>query len=220
MFKELIENIKKLSRTPVVVDPSRFDDPVATTTSWTPAKSGGANFCTHKLVKVAPHRMEFRASFGAKLFYLIFLLVGIGLVIGFSYKLISQETVILSIDTILPLLIGCVFAIVGGCLLYFGTMPIVFDKNSSHFWKGRRDPDIVFNKDSIKVWTQLEQIHALQLISEYCHSNKSSYYSYELNLVLEDGERINVVDHGKLKKICDDADTLSNFLERPVWNAT
>jgi hypothetical protein len=126
----------------------------------------------------------------------------------------------LSLATILPFLIGSVFAIAGGCLYYFGTKPIVFDKHSGCFWKGRKNPDLVFNKDSIKVWTQLEQIHALQLIAEHCSSNKCSYYSYELNLVLKDGERINVVDHGNLNKIRDDANTLSKFLGKPVWNAT
>ncbi|MDP6491172.1 MAG: hypothetical protein QGG69_05335 [Kiritimatiellia bacterium] len=58
-----------------------------------------------------------------------------------------------------------------------------------------------------------------QLLSEYCRSDKSSYYSYELNLVLQDGSRINVVDHGNKTKLREDAATLSEFLGRPVWDA-
>ncbi len=50
--------------------------------------------------------------------------------------------------------------------------------------------------------------------------NKSSYYSYELNLVLDDGSRINVVDHGNLDRLRGDAQTLSRFLDKPVWDAT
>ncbi len=49
--------------------------------------------------------------------------------------------------------------------------------------------------------------------------NKSSYYSYELNLVLNDGSRINVVDHGNLKRLRSDTQTLSQFLGKPVWDA-
>lgn len=219
MLKKFLESIQKLTRTQTQVDPSKFEDPIAETTKWAPLKQGGANFCTHKLVDVALHRIEFRASFGAKLFFLAFLLIGLGVTIGFSYKLISQDTITFSLDTIFPLLVGLIFAVAGGSLYYFGTKPIVFDKNSGHFWKGRIDPNVAFNKDSVKVWTRLEQIHALQLISEYCSGSKSSYYSYELNLVLNDGERINVVDHGKLNKIQDDANRVSGFLEKPVWNA-
>ena len=50
--------------------------------------------------------------------------------------------------------------------------------------------------------------------------NKNSYYSYELNLVLEDGSRVNVVDQGNLKRLRSDAQTLSRFLDKPVWDAT
>ncbi len=62
-------------------------------------------------------------------------------------------------------------------------------------------------------------MHALQLISEYV-SGKSSYYSYELNLVLDDGSRINVVDHGNLAAIREDAGKLALFLAKPLWDAT
>jgi hypothetical protein len=41
--------------------------------------------------------------------------------------------------------------------------------------------------------------------------------SYELNLVLKDGRRINVVDHGGADKIRTDAATLADFLGVPVW---
>ena len=50
--------------------------------------------------------------------------------------------------------------------------------------------------------------------------SKSSYTSYELNLVLDDGSRINVVDHGNLDRLRGDATTLSRFLSKPVWDAT
>ena len=118
------------------------------------------------------------------------------------------------------ILIGGVFATVGGCLLYFGTKPIVFDKVRGVFWKGRKKPGEVFDRRSLKNFTGLEVVHALQIISEYCRGSKSSYYSYELNLVLKDGKRINVVDHGSIRKLREDAEILSKFLSIPVWDAT
>ena len=63
-------------------------------------------------------------------------------------------------------------------------------------------------------------IAALDKYFDHVLIHTGQNYNYELNLVLKDGERINVVDHGNLKKIQDDANTLSNFLGKPVWDAT
>ena len=82
--------MNKLNKTSVAVDPLTFNDPVAEKTSWGPAKRGGASFCAHKLVEKAHYRIEFPLVFGAILFYLAFLLTGLGVLIGFSFKSISQ----------------------------------------------------------------------------------------------------------------------------------
>ena len=42
--------------------------------------------------------------------------------------------------------------------------------------------------------------------------------SYELNLVLQDGERLNVVDHGSFDVLREDAAKLGEFLGVPVWD--
>ena len=218
MFKKLEEKMKRMVSDHVSFDPSSIDDPVAMQTEWTPAKGGGANFRTHKLVTVSANRMEFRASIGAKLFYLIFLLAGMGILIGGSFSKFSSEAPSFDMETFIFLFLGLVFVSVGGSMLYFGTAPIVFDKRKGFFWKGRKAPDQVLNKSSLKHFAHLEQIHALQLVSEYCRGNKSSYYSYELNLVLGNGQRINVVDHGNQNKLRGDATSLSSFLEKPIWD--
>lgn len=219
MFKKLMEKMKNMADDRVSFDPLSLDDPIAMQTDWTPAKSGGANFRTHKLVVVNSDCREFRASIGAKLFYLIFLLAGIGVLIGFYLFKLSSDGFSFKMDTIMPLLFGLIFAGVGGSMLYFCTAPIVFDKRKGFFWKGWKNPDEVFDKNALKHFAKLDQIHALQLISEYCRGDKSSYYSYELNIVLEDGKRINVVDHGNQSKLRDDATTLSEFLGKPIWDA-
>ncbi len=87
-------------------------------------------------------------------------------------------------------------------------------------WKGRQPPDQVFDPSTLKHCTPLSRIHALQLIAERCHGKNQSYYSYELNLVLDDGQRINVVDHGNCNALREDARALAAFLGKPVWDAT
>ena len=65
----------------------------------------------------------------------------------------------------------------------------------------------------------MENIRAIQLIREYVRGNRNSYYSYELNLVCSSGDRINIVDHGSLRAIREDAEILANYLSLPVWDA-
>ena len=218
MLKKLSNRLKGLANKDVRIDPSKFADPVAMDTEWGPLRQGGANFQTHRLIRVDRFRMEFRASMVAKLFSMIFLIVGLGITIGFSRQHFPDGRFSHSVHNLLPTSMGLLFAIAGGVLLYTITAPIVFDKQSEFFWKGRKTPRDTFDKKSLKKFAEFGEIHALQLISEHCRGNKSSYYSYELNLVLKDGKRINVVDHGNYDKLCEDAETLSQFLERPVWN--
>lgn len=202
-----------------VFDPSQLGDDVAMRTTWTPEKGGGANFRTHKLVEVRPYRLEFRATTGARLFYMVFILMGIGVFIGFSFKKATSIEFSFDMSMMISLALCLIFTGAGGFMLYFGTSPIVFDKTKGAFWKGRKSPDEVFDRRDIKDFAQFDRIHALQLISEYVRGSKSSYHSYEMNLVLENGHRINIVDHGDKDRLREDAKTLSAFLERPVWDA-
>jgi hypothetical protein len=220
MFKDLIEKLKKLSRERVSFDPSRFDDPIAAKTEWSPAKGGGASFKTHNLVRVNSNRFIFRSSIGARIFYSVFLLIGLGCAFGFSYSRIMEGTFDYSMNSLFPILFGSIFTLAGGLMLFFGTKPIVFENGSGYFWKGRKNPQFRNNANDSKNSTKLSEIHALQIIKEYVRGDKTSYHSYEINLVLNDASRINVVDHGKLKQIREDAEKLSQFLRKPVWDAT
>lgn len=76
---------------------------------------------------------------------------------------------------------------------------------------------MVVNIDDIKTIVKLDEIFGIQVIKEYIESkdskgHKSSYYSYEINLVLMSGKRLNVVDYGNAKSILEDASQLSKFL--------
>lgn len=218
MFKQLAASLKSLTKGRPKFDPATIEDPVATLTAWEPLKKGGSNFCTHKLVSPRSDRIEFQVTTAAKAFYMIFVLLGVGVVIGATIAQLKSGRFALRIETLLPLFFGTMFFAVGTVLLRQAMTPIVFDQTKGFFWKGRKAPDEVFNIDKIKDIACWEEIYALQLISEYCSSDKSSYYSYEMNLVLQNGERFNVVDHGNKSRIREDAMTLAAFLNVPVWD--
>jgi hypothetical protein len=158
------------------------------------------------------------------------LLTGFGLVIG---GIVLAVRGVGGLGFPIVMLIGG--SILGGggvWLYYFMNKPIVFDKDSGYFWKGRKDPQQALMPEMSKDFVRLKDIHAIQLLSEECmmigrsgsgsgtREVKIPFYSYEINLVLEDGSRMNVIDQGNLNRIRADAKTLAQFLEVPLWDAT
>ena len=220
MLNKLIDKLKEIVGSIERFDPSRFNDPIAEQTGWGPVKDGGTNFRTHKLSKTSEWQINFKPTIGAILFASIFLIIGLS-VIGFSIITnLRGEWYIRAFF----FLFGLIFASVGGGLIYKYTSPITFDKQSGAFWKGRKSPAQMDNTEKIKECVWISNIHALQIISEYCSSSSSngssrSYRSYELNLVMNDAKRINVIDHGNYAKLRKDAETLADFLGIPLWDS-
>lgn len=199
-------------------DPSVFEDPIAQATEWTPCQSGGASFGTHTIVREGFDRLLFTMTIGAKLFVLIFAIAGIAISV-----LTLRETLTENHDpkAWLGVLIGLIFMAVSGGLYRGMARPIVFDKTRGYYWKGYKAPHTVMRPETLKEAVPLEQIYALQLISERITSNSKSgshtYLSYEINLVLIDGTRHCVVDHGNHSLITEQAQQLKEFLGVPLW---
>ena len=195
------------------------DDPVAQKTGWSPEKAGGANFRIHRLESLGATRMEFRMTLGAKLFCWLFIGMGVGVpLIIISRAMQEPHTEPSSLLFVAS--VGIVFAVIGFTMQYLMGRARVFDKASGRFWRGAKEPDRTRPRGEGDSCLALDHIYALQLLPEFVHGNKSSYYSYELNLVLGDGRRVNVTDHGSLRTLRDDARTLARFLGVPVWDAT
>lgn len=200
----------------------QVDDPLAGQIDWSPLARGGANFRTHQLVRINPSRLQFRATLGSMLFGLVF--VGFGvlallLTLGDLGRLAEGEEGA-GLVLLFPALFGLVFLGAGLGLMWHFRKPITFDLANGFFWKGRKDPSLALPAEQTLHATRLSDVHALQIVSEYCTGQKrSSYYSYELNLVLHDGSRVNVIDHGKADHIRDEARQIAELLKVPVWDA-
>jgi hypothetical protein len=183
------------------------DEPVAKRTRWDPLVGGGASFRTRDLVIVNPERVEFPASLGTKLFGGVFAALGLA---GFVTGIVARHWA--------PPLFGLAFTALGGGLLYSGTAPVVFDKRAGTFRRGRTTARAALSRIAPAQHAPLDDIHALQILGERVSGTDGSYDSYELNLVLRDGRRVNVVDHGDYDTLRRDAETLSRFLGRPLWD--
>jgi len=193
----LLDALKAMSRPRSVrpVDPSRFQDPLASQVPWTPLVPGGANFRTHALESSAPGTLRYRKSGGYVLFGLIFLTVGLAVT---GVGLVMSEW--------MPTLFGLPFAAIGVFVLLPRTLQ--FDGDTRQF-TGRKGA-LAFSA-----------IHAVQLLEEVVTSSDSAdYSSFELNLVLSGGERVNVVDHSDIATLRDEAQRIASLVGCKVWDAT
>ena len=180
-----------------LLDLTSFGDELAFKTSWKPLVGGGTNFCTHRLQKststFAGDLLSFKTTIAAMLFSAFVIVLGICFFASWA---------------------GDPWAILALLFSGFGIW---------QFWNMQREQS-VFDRSSRRLTKRgktynLHQVSAIQLIREHCSGNDSSYYSYELNLICSDGERINIVDHGSLHAIRKDAEVLADYLSIPVWDA-
>lgn len=205
---------------PEPFDPSQFQDPVATTTDWTPLQRSGANFCTRVLRRRGARRMDFRSSWSARLFSAVFLATGLAIPYFFGGRLRFFPHVQLRPEEYAVLGFSAVFLGVGLISLAAFVRPIVFDQANGFFWKGfLRRPHGLMRESELPQSARLEEVHALQILSRLRRGEDRSYLCYELNLVLHDGSRRHVVAHGRGKRLRADAAALSEFLAVPVWDA-
>ena len=221
LMKPLMNQLKALAetlqRSAVPFDPSLFGDPVAERTSWTPAAGGGTNVGTHWLKQTSPHRLTFAASVSARLFAGSFIAIGLTVMVG---ALLATGAGMPADGLAFGILFGGLFAIMGVVAWRGMCSPRVFDKRMGVFFKGSRPPARVGRAELSDDHVPLAEVYALQIIRERVSGKKTSFYSYELNLVLKDAARVNVVDHSKVVRLRQEADELADFLGVPVWDAS
>ena len=220
MLEQLKALAKQLIRTAEPTDPTVFDDPLAERTEWTPAAKGGTNIGTHALKHVNPQKIVFSATWGARLFTGIFILVGFAVPSAAGVSYVQGGAGMDPVGLGVTILFGAVFALAGLFARSKMCSPRTFDQRLGSFWKGRRMPAEVGSQQVTDDHVPLKEIHAVQLLKEYISSDNGGYYSYELNLVLKDASRVNVVDHGKIARLRRDAAEVAGLLGVSVWDAS
>lgn len=162
-------------------------------------------------------RIEYKASAWTKFYGSVSVLTGVGMIF---FILNSEES-----KSILFKIIVLISVCWGIYSLYISSAPMVFDKIKGVFFKGRSEIRGFETNQIESSYIKLKEIYAIQLLSEYVlgssgfnYSDEGPYNSYELNLVLKNGRRINVIEHGDGFQVLADAKKLSLFLGVPVWN--
>jgi hypothetical protein len=210
-------------------DASRFNDPIAMRTGFT-HNFDSLDTSYRKLVEVSGNRAEFRASGMAKLLGFFFCLAGILLAIH-----LYNDRSVHGWALVVPSLFALLFVYGGYMLFRRAEVPALFDKTTGYFSKQRMTTTGI-ESDSKGYIAKLTDIHAIQLISFFVNDNvgKLDLWYLELNLVLNDCSRMNVVRYTPYTRdlnypdsfcnstadaLRDDAQALSSFLGKPVWDA-
>lgn len=195
----------------------KTDDPIALKTSWEPTNPGGANFKTQQLT-VTKNRIIIEKTYGTIVLSLIFILIGIPSLIYGSRYYYSKGMVW---EGVFAFVIGIIFTICGILVLKF-FKKTTFDLIAGVYYRGKKYDK--FNSVDRSIQGLLSDIYAIQLIYEILRSGSTkvsnTYKSYEMNLVFKDGERLNIMDHGKQEDTDAAAIKLGEFLQVPVWKAS
>lgn len=189
--------------------------PIASKTAWSPLVPGGTVHKTHDIRVLSKTRAIFSTTAQSRLFSFFVIAIGLsGLGLGL-FRMFEMAT---PFNSALTLLVGTMFTAAGLWMYKSGERSIIFDKSVGAFWAGKQ-PTASKLKTASDKWCKLEDIAGIQVISEQIGWEKFDMVSYELNLVLKDSRRLNVVDHGNLRQVKSDAIRLSKFLQVPVWDA-
>ena len=218
-MKKWLEKMKTKAEQAMAVESvdvahDRFNDEFSREVDWSPLKPGGSSFGTHYLItpESGGRTLMFKATKGGLVFGLVFLIIGLAILGFMLWQIVTGQSFQL---LWVGLLIGLPFAVAGFFLMRWLTKPRVFDLVSRDYYAGFKKPDREQDK-----CIDLNRVKALQLITEKVRSSKSRYNSYELNLILKDGSRVSVVDHGNYEQMLLDAEQLAKALHVPLWDNT
>ena len=182
-------------------------DAIGQNISWSAVKGSGSNFLSERLRKTA-FGYKITSSSYLKFVAWSFLLMGLNYVVWsyIEFFEFSKEPLTFMHGGKMFFMYGGPFVLIGVFLLFsFGAKAFLNSQKRKVLVDGEIIP--------------FQQVYALQVLSKFIQGNKSGgYYCYEVNLVTQNGERHNLLNHGDKEYLLSDMVKISRFLKVPVWN--
>jgi len=184
--------------------------------SWEYITDSGKKIRTHELHKYGEERWLFAPIQLFKIGGIVFGIIGLGLLTTSAVIAILYPEK----DYSAYLIVGIVALLATAYLLFVvSKRAYVFDFRQGYFWIG--DPKYqygVSNPDKAYALTPLSDIVAIQILThEITDSDShSSYWTYELNLVTKNRQRINVIDYYEFDNVHHMARELIHKIEVPI----
>ncbi len=203
----------------------KFDDPIAQQAQWHHLNKGSGSSSQDRKLTVAGERLRIVPTLGGMTIPLLGAAGGLALVwiaLDNYFHIISSGGEPISTTAFVFLFVFGILIMGPAFLVLRPREVLTFDKSAGYFWRGRNKP--AGDPDNANLF-RLDSIAALQIPPKkhvhFRNNNRDrSFFSYELNLILDDNERINLMDHGDRADIYSDANKLSKYLGVPVFNAS
>lgn len=186
---------------------------------WTPVAKRAASFKTQRLKRQRDGSVAVQTTLGLSLFSLITLLAGLGIMLAAILPALMLDGA-LKMTALIPLVVGGLF--IRGSIDDVRPKDLaIFDTSRMEYRMAGEDtqesaPPVPFS-----------QIQGLQLLKDFHQGSRfiragrkhsDRFTSFELNLVTEQNDRINVLSHGDLPSIIIDAKGLAERLDVPIWH--
>lgn len=203
-----------------------IDDEIVKNSSFIPLKRGWTNIKSHDLIIDNNWNYLFQVKwFFPILFLIMFSIPLIATSIIIASDFITKKT--LSWDMIWDffgqIIFSFIFLAPAWILFYFLYRSYIFDFQNGYFYDTRLAKKLfeLLHQEKYKnKIIPISEIYAIQIISERVHGKNTTYTSYELNMILKDSRRVNVIDHGNIEEIRKNADELANKLWVKVYDFT
>lgn len=193
--------------------------------SWTSNSTASANYANYRVLRTGTG-LCVRPALGKRLIGLIL----IALSVLFAPLAIVVFSMLLGTEgsrwpgVALGLLFVAVFFITGLRSL-FARDAFTFDLHTRRFYFGNRPPKDLRRSGSS--CGALSDIAGIQILSRWIYRSSTArkpvatshagWCSYQLNLVLKDGSRIRLLDHGNEKQLRHDASLIARTLRIEIW---
>ncbi len=222
MLGKIISTIENIfdpsSREPEIPYGQKFEDQFADKIEWIGIQdhNSGANFVSHRLEKVDSNTIKVKCTWEAMVLGLIIQFMG-GTLAIFGTIVVWNDGRVPWYGSLIPLIPGLVFVVIGGNLLNQLLAPIIFDFREGVFKKGIEGIENHRKNLKSRDCFSLKEIHAIQLLCYLKHS-RHPFQCFQLNLVLKDRSRITILDHSGSLVIRNEAESLASMLNVPIWD--
>ena len=206
-----------------VLDPMAFEDPVAMRTGWTPLSPEGYRRTLYRLGVIGPKVLSFQPTLARHyqtFVYLVSVLVFGNMLI---VSLLRHELSIRNFEHwwVIQLLVQIVL---GCCVtLFLLNRAVVIDGGAQEVRLGlpslRWLNQLPWLRELVCRSVPFAEVYSIQLLDEEVRrTGQPMFWSYELNLVLRNGKRVHLIDHGNQREIRWDAGDLSRMINVPIWD--
>jgi len=183
---------------------------------WTPLGKKGEHFKSLELKQINSNRIELRKTKLRIVFSGVLTFIGISLFLfGFHY---FDENKLSNLSVMGSMILGIPLTLAG---IYYFIFPknSTFDRRYDWYWVGKNNLSRAKEVSRLKKAMRLSNVAAIQVLTEsYNYDDQNSYVIWEINLVSENGRRLNVIDIGDKTSILKEAKKLADFLNVPIWS--